>query len=180
MKYVALLRGINVGGNNKLPMAELRDCLSKNGFENVKTYIQSGNVIFDSSESDATKLTKIVENCIQKQFGLQVPVVLLSRPAYEHIAAHAPKNWLKNPEWKYNYIFLKQPYDMQKILSDIGLLKPDIESIDVGTGVLYQGISIKSFGRAAGGKIAGKPVYKIMTIRNHNTVTQLNEMLQDD
>lgn len=179
MKYVALLRGINVGGNNKLPMAELRQCLSEIGLDNVKTYIQSGNLLFESDETDKTKLTSKLEECIQNQFGLTVPVVLLSRPEYEHIAANVPKNWMNNPDWKYNYIFLKQPYDIGQVLTNIGQLKPDIESLDVGQGVLYQGISIKGFGSAAGGNIAGKSVYKIMTIRNHNTVSKLVELLQD-
>ena len=58
MKYVALLRGINVGGNNKVSMTELKTCLEEAGFENVSTYINSGNVLFESEANDAVKLAQ--------------------------------------------------------------------------------------------------------------------------
>ena len=61
MRYVALLRGINVGGNNRVPMPELRACFEAAGYENVKTYINSGNVIFDSDEADLEKLVTACE-----------------------------------------------------------------------------------------------------------------------
>ncbi len=74
--YIALLRGINVSGQKKVPMAELRELLSKSGLENVQTYIQSGNVIFQSSEESK----KVIENNIQKSilnhFKIEVPVLI--------------------------------------------------------------------------------------------------------
>jgi len=180
MKYVALLRGINVGGNNKVPMADLRDCLESLGLKNIRTYIQSGNVLFESSEKDENKLTRDIEQVIETHFGFPVVVALFSQPEFEYIAKHTPESWLKNPEHKYNYLFLKKPWNESEVMQAIGLLKPELESATVGKGVIYQSMSIKFFGRTAGGKIAGKPVYKLMTIRNHNTVTKLLELLREE
>jgi uncharacterized protein (DUF1697 family) len=178
MKYVALLRGINVGGNNKVPMADLRECLEKLGLKNVQTYIQSGNVLFESNEKDETKITGDIEQAIETHFGFPVVVALFSQPEFETIAENTPKDWLKNPEHKYNYLFLKKPWNEAEALNAIGPLKLELESATAGKGVIYQSMSVKFFGRTTGGKIAGKPVYKLMTIRNHNTVTKLLELLR--
>ncbi|MGC1204196.1 MAG: DUF1697 domain-containing protein [Flavobacteriaceae bacterium] len=74
--YIALLRGINVGGHKKVPMAELRELLSKSGFQNVQTYIQSGNVIFKSLENNIQKLELDMHNTIKNHFGFEVPVII--------------------------------------------------------------------------------------------------------
>ena len=74
--YIAFLRGINVGGQKKIPMAELRELLSKSGFENVKTYIQSGNVIFQSTEGNIESLELNIQNTIKNYFGFEVPVIV--------------------------------------------------------------------------------------------------------
>ena len=75
-RYIALLRGINVGGQKKIPMAELRELLSKSGLKNVQTYIQSGNVIFESSEKDTQKLELDIHYSIKKKFGFEVPILV--------------------------------------------------------------------------------------------------------
>ena len=66
--YIALLKGINVGGHKKVPMAELHELLSKSGFKNVKTYIQSGNVVFDYKETASNKLQKMIFDKIQEDY----------------------------------------------------------------------------------------------------------------
>ena len=77
--YIALLRGINVGGHKKVPMSELRELLSTTGLENVKTYIQSGNVIFQSSINKFKVLEKSIQKSILDQFGFEVPVLVRNR-----------------------------------------------------------------------------------------------------
>lgn len=179
MQYVALLRGINVGGNNKVPMADLRACLEKSGLKNVRTYIQSGNVIFESGAKDETKLTTDIERAIENAFGFPVIVAVFSQSEFEHIATHTPKGWLQNPEWKYNYLFLKKPTTAQDALEALGDQKTEIEFVEAGQGVLYQAMSIKLFGRTTASKMIGQPIYKQMTIRNHNTVQKLLELLHE-
>jgi uncharacterized protein (DUF1697 family) len=178
MRYVALLRGINVGGKNKVPMADLKTCLEESGLKAVRTYIQSGNVIFESGAKDETKLTRQIEQAIEKRFGFPVIVALFSQPEFEYIAAHTPKAWLKNPEWKYNYLFLKKPTTGKEALDAMGEQKKDIELAVAGKGVVYQAMSIKLFGRTTASKMIGTPIYKQMTIRNDNTVQKLLELLQ--
>ena len=77
--YIALLRGINVGGHKKVPMVQLRELLSNSGLLNVKTYIQSGNVIFQSINEDSKELEKTIQNSILDHFGFKVPVLVRTR-----------------------------------------------------------------------------------------------------
>ncbi len=88
--YIALLRGINVGGQKKVPMAELRDLLIKSGFECVKTYIQSGNVIFQSSEENIQKLENEIRSAILNHFGFEVPVLVKTPTDFQNILNNCP------------------------------------------------------------------------------------------
>lgn len=88
--FIVLLRGINVGGHKKVPMAELRDLLSKSGFENVKTYIQSGNIILQTSETEADNVENKVRKAIQSHFGFEVSVIAKTRPQLIQIFEDCP------------------------------------------------------------------------------------------
>jgi len=88
--YIALLRGINVGGHKKVPMAELRELLTKSGLVNVKTYIQSGNVIFQSSEEDKVKLGAIIHEAIISHFGFNVPILVSCKDEIKAILDNCP------------------------------------------------------------------------------------------
>lgn len=90
-RYVALLRGINISGKNKVPMAELKKGFEKLAFEEIKTYLNSGNVIFSSDEDDTKKLTKQIQGMIKVQFNLDIPVFVISREALEDILQNAPE-----------------------------------------------------------------------------------------
>ena len=88
--YIALLRGINVGGQKKVPMADLRELLSRAGFKNVKTYIQSGNVIFQSSEENIQKLEQQMQSAIINHFGFEVPVLVKTPVDFQDILKDCP------------------------------------------------------------------------------------------
>ena len=88
--YIALLRGINVGGHKKVPMAELRGLLTKSGLKNVLTYIQSGNVIFQSSEANKGKLKAIINKTITARFGFDIPVLVKSKEEIKAILDNCP------------------------------------------------------------------------------------------
>jgi uncharacterized protein (DUF1697 family) len=88
--YIALLRGINVGGHKKVPMADLRSLLTKSGLENVQTYIQSGNIIFQSSDEDIKALEDSIQKSILNQFGFKVPVLLRTRGDLQKIFDNCP------------------------------------------------------------------------------------------
>jgi len=85
MRYVALLRGINVGGNMMIKMGELRETFEAIGFENVVTYINSGNVAFDSKKAGEKKLVSKIERAIEKDFGKQIPVMIREQPALQKV-----------------------------------------------------------------------------------------------
>lgn len=87
--YIALLRGINVGGHNIIKMADLRQLLEKIGLQKVKTYIQSGNVLFEA-EQDTTLLTQQLEEEIKNTFGFPVPVILRTAEELEQIIKDCP------------------------------------------------------------------------------------------
>ena len=92
-RYIAFLRGINISGKNKMPMAELRQGFERLDYTEVKTYLNSGNVIFSSNEADTIKITRRIEEMIKNQFGLDIPVFVISREELEDILYHAPGWW---------------------------------------------------------------------------------------
>lgn len=171
--YLALLRGVNVGGNGMVAMNELRSALEKCGLENVHTYIQSGNVFFSSAESDKLKLAQLVEDCVLANFNVRAKTVVFTKGEWQKIIAAAPDWWGKDSEWKHNLLVVIPPYDMDEIVKAVGVLKPDIEAMAPGEGVLYQSMSIRLFGRTTTGKLASNSIYKQLTIRNYNTATKL-------
>lgn len=90
MKYVAFLRGINVGGKNKIKMERLREICFALGFENVKTYINSGNVIFETKKSDDKKLAAKIEKAIENEFGLNIKVIVRTIEEIKNIIENNP------------------------------------------------------------------------------------------
>src|SRR4051812_40917925 len=95
MKFVALLRGINVGGNNALKMSELKEVFEKAGYTHVKTYINSGNIIFESEEKESENLERKVEELISNYF-FPLRVVVLSQTELQHVLSNTPSSWKKN------------------------------------------------------------------------------------
>ena len=175
--YLALLRGINVGGNNVIKMSDLKTVLQATKLENVRTYIQSGNILCESAEKNSDTVGKLITDCIETHFKQPVGVAVFSKAEWQKVIDNAPKSWGRDPEWKHNLLIMIKPYDMEQVVAGLGQLKPDIESLDPGVGVLYQSMSFKLFGRTTTGKLASSPVYKQLTIRNYNTATKLLSVL---
>jgi uncharacterized protein (DUF1697 family) len=96
--HVALLRGINVGGHNKVPMAELRQVVASLGHADVATYIQSGNVVFSTAETDTATLAAALEEAIASAFGTQVRVVVFSRDELAQVMRDNPYSGEPNPK----------------------------------------------------------------------------------
>ena len=90
MRYVALLRGINVGGNTMIKMERLRDVFSSLGFENVKSYINSGNLAYDTKKTDDQKLAAKIRSAIKSEFGLDIPVMVRAAAEIEKIVKDNP------------------------------------------------------------------------------------------
>lgn len=177
MNYLALLRGINVGGKGLIRMSELKECLEKAGFAEVRTYIQSGNVLFVSPKAETSRLAKKMEAAIEKKFTMKVGVVVFAEREWQEVVRRAPKSWGENKEWKHNLLALLPGTNAADVMKTMGALKPEIEALTAGRGVLYQSLSIESFNRTTSGKLSAHPIYRRITVRNINTARKLAELV---
>lgn len=127
--YIVLLKGINVGGHKKVPMADLRDLLSKSGFENVQTYIQSGNVILESSEN-ANSIENKIQKAILAQFGFEVLVMAKTRPDLERMFANCPFSEDKKKASYFLMLHQTPKDDLVKTASEIVYKADEYQIID--------------------------------------------------
>jgi uncharacterized protein (DUF1697 family) len=177
-RYVALLRGINVGGRNPIPMAALRSCFEEQGFDDVATYIQSGNVVFTSDASSATALTEPIERMLAASFDYEASVVLRSRAQMRSIVERAPAGFGAEPaRYRYDVLFLKAPVTAKTAMRSMRI-REGVDRAHAGTGVVYHSRLTARATQSLLGKIVGTPVYRNMTIRNWNTTTKLAQMLE--
>ena len=177
-RYVALLRGVNVGGKSLIKMSDLSQGLTAMGFSEVSTYIQSGNVLFSSTSRNEQSLASEIERAIYDLFGLEVKAVVISSRQLSEIVSAMPDKWGSDASWKYNTLFLLPPCSQDDVLTAIGELKPDIEQLIPAKGAILQSVEFSSFGRSRTGKLSALPVYKRITVRNYNTTMKLLELLQ--
>jgi uncharacterized protein (DUF1697 family) len=173
-QYLALLRGINVGGGNLIKMTDLRACFEKTGLENVATYIQSGNVIFDSREGDAGRLTRNLERALSRTFSpYQATVVLCSHEKLRQIVRRAPRGFgSESKERRYDVVYLKEPLTPAEALKSV-TTKEGVDEVFVGPSVLYFSRLIARATQSHLPRIASLPVYQGMTIRNWNTTSKV-------
>ncbi len=169
MKYVALLRGINVGGNRKVPMAELRKVFENLGFADVSTYINSGNVIF-SAEFEPNVAD--IERAIAEHFGFAVDTLVISQAKLASVAKAIPNEWTNDAVQKSDVVFLFPDIDKPGILSTIGY-NSVVESMIYLPGVIIMNISRNNQPKSSLLKLVGTPLYRRMTIRNVTTARKL-------
>lgn len=178
MKYIALLRGINVGGNNLIRMSDLKACFEAMGFENVRTYIASGNVLFESAEKDLEKLSVKIEKALSKEFGYKACVVVVPYKEISDAVKKAPKGFGEKPErYRYDVIFLRAPMTAEAAFEHVEL-REGVDQAWCKNGVIYFSRLTARATQSKQTKIIGKPVYKSMTIRNWNTTTKLLALLE--
>jgi uncharacterized protein (DUF1697 family) len=166
-QYVALLRGINVGGKNPIKMSELKACVEDHGFRNVATYIQSGNVLFESSErSSATRLAQRIEEMLASTFNYKPSVVLRTRGQLRRIVEQAPEGFGAQPtRFRYDVLFLKPPLGAAAAIRSVPT-KAGVDKACAGTGVLYFSRLISRASQSRLSRIVSMPIYQSMTIRN--------------
>jgi uncharacterized protein (DUF1697 family) len=176
-RWVALLRGINVGGNNLIKMQDLKACFEENGFSDVATYIQSGNVLFSSTGGARAKLAQRVERMLSQTFGYAASVVLRDRAQMQKIVSKAPKGFGSEPtKYRYDVAFLKESLTAAAALEEVPIA-PGVDRAHAGTGVLYFSRLAAKATQSKINRVASLPIYRNMTLRNWNTTTKLLELM---
>ena len=176
MRYVALLRGINVGGKTLIKMADLRTCLEELGLDEVSTYIASGNVLFETRRRDAARLETEIERAIERHFGLPVTVVVLDRTAYARIASKIPKAWVGDESVRANVAFVRRSTKARQVVRDLDP-DPDVEEVKAIDGAILWATKRDAVNRSVMRKLIGGAAYKELTVRNLNTTLKLHELL---
>lgn len=175
-RYVALLRGINVGGKNLIKMAALRACFEEAGMADVSTYIASGNVLLTSGEG-AVALARRLEDAIEATFGTRVTVMLRTRAQMRDVLARAPAGFGEQPaRYRYDVIFLKAPLTAAAAVKVVPV-HPEVDTLDAGPGVLYSSRLIARATQSRLGKVVALPMYRSMTIRNWATTSTLARLV---
>jgi uncharacterized protein (DUF1697 family) len=177
--YLLLLRGINVGGKNKLSMAGLKTCLEDLGCANVSTYIANGNVILQS-ETRPDALQGQVETVLPQRFTLDtelVKVLVLTRPQLQAIIDKKPEGFGEQPEKYHSDAIFLMGITVAEALHVFNP-RQGVDRVWPGDGVIYSQRLSAERTKSRLGKIVGTPAYASMTIRNWNTTTTLLDLLR--
>ncbi|MCO6046120.1 DUF1697 domain-containing protein [Aeoliella sp. ICT_H6.2] len=178
-RHLALLRGVNVGGRNLIAKDELRQCFETIGFTAVRTYIQSGNILFRSDSSALRELTKRVEAALSERFDYQAQAVVLSHAKYQAAVAAAPPAWGQDAACKHYAIFPVGGITPQKVLAQLPEPDAGIETVTVGPGVLLWSVDNRRQPRSTYARLSRHQLYKQLTIRNSNTTFKLLELFSE-
>ncbi len=170
--YIALLRGINVGGKAAVSMATLKTCFEELGYTDVKTYINSGNVIFKAPKTAPEKLAAQLEQAIAKTFSLTVKVLVKAPAELQAIVKNIPDKWVNDAENKCDVLFLWPDIDNPAVLEQIPS-NPDVETNSYYPGAVVHRVAKKYATKSRLTRIVGTPMYQSVTIRNINTVRKL-------
>jgi uncharacterized protein (DUF1697 family) len=174
MKYVALLRGINVGGNKRVEMKRLKTVFEDCGYEEVSTYINSGNVIFSAGKSrDAVR--RNIKKALKKEFGFEIKLLIKTANEMSRIAGAIPPGWKNDPKQRTDVAYLFKKIDRKEIVGELPMRK---EFVDVHyvSGAVFWNISRKNYNKSHLNKLIGHKLYQDMTVRNVNTARYLAEV----
>ena len=175
-RYVALLRGINVGGRNMIAMADLREAFEADGYQAVNTYIQSGNVLFESA-APRRSLEDDIEAMLERRFGVPLVVVVRSHAQLHNVVDRAPDRFGSEPDiYHSDVIFLKAELSAQQAMRVVEL-RQGVDHAWPGTGVVYFARLSERRAQSRMGRIVGTPQYQRMTIRSWKTTTTLLSLL---
>jgi uncharacterized protein (DUF1697 family) len=177
--YVALLRGINVGGNMLVSMKDLKACFEKAGLREVSTYINSGNVMFKDSRASIPALVKLIESAIKTHCKMDLRVVVKSRKDLEAICKKMPREWVTDKVTRTDVMFLWDEVDNAEAIAAIAT-NPDVDRLLYLKGALIWNVDRKDYGKSKVPKIVGTRFYKNMTARNANTTRKLLALMADE
>lgn len=174
-RYIALLRGINISGKNKISMSELKKGFAEFDFAEVTTHLNSGNVIFSSAVDDIATLTVTIESMIKDRFSLDIPVFVILQEELNELLRNAPEWWgNENKEIYDNMIFLMPPLSYEEFSVKMGAPNEEYEKVHHFNNAVFWSFSRKGYqktnwwSRTASADISGG-----ITIRTANTVRKI-------
>ncbi|MFF1634540.1 DUF1697 domain-containing protein [Leifsonia sp. NPDC058248] len=174
--FVALLRGINVGGKNLIGMADLADCFRDAGYQDVRTYSQSGNVLFAADRAVGPQLEDAVERMLGARFEVPILVVARSRDELAATIAAAPPDH-GSDRLRSEVFFLKHPLTSAEVCAELPELREGVDSIAPGPGALYFSRVAAQARKTRITRLMAMPVFRQMTVRSWRTSTRLLELL---
>jgi uncharacterized protein (DUF1697 family) len=173
-----LLRGINVGGKNKVEMKKLAAAFEEAGMTSVKTYINSGNVIFSSKLRSRAQLAGALEGAIEEHFGLKIPVLIRDLKSMRAVVGAMEDHWVNDSLMKCDVMFLWEDVAKPSIIKQLAF-KPEVEDVKYVSGAILWRVDKKNVTRSGLTKLVGTPLYKRMTIRNCNTARKILALMEE-
>ena len=170
-RYLALLRGINVGGKNLVKMADLRLAVESMGLADVATYIQSGNLLFSAPRQSRDELAARIESELSRRFGLEQKVVLLTQAQLRGVVEGAPVGFGAESQ-KCDVIFLRKPLTVRRAFSLVET-KEGVDRASAGKGVIYFSRLAARASSSRLSRVVMLPEYQNMTIRSWSTTRKL-------
>ena len=177
MRYVGLLRGINVGGANKISMAELKGAFEDAGMVAVRTYINSGNVLFSTDIEDRSRLVDLLQEAIRERSGVSADLQVRDEDDIAAIVGAMPAGWTNDASMKCDVVFLQPDVDRADILDELGP-RPGIEDALYVPGAIIWRVDRTDATRSRLTRMVGTPLYDRVTVRNCNTTRKLLELLR--
>lgn len=174
-RYIALLRGINISGKNKIPMSELKKGFAELDFSEVATYLNSGNVTFLSAIDDKNVLSDKIKTMIKDRFDLDIPVYIVLHEELKELLNNAPDWWGDdNKEIYDNLIFIMPPLSYEEFYDEIGNPKEEYEKVHHYKNIVFWSFSRKDYQKTNWwSKTASSKVSDKITIRTANTVRKI-------
>lgn len=178
MIYVALLRGINVGGKNKVDMKSLKQMVEKAGMESVAAYLNTGNIIFKQEGLSSLEIEQILEKAVLETFALGIKIIVRSMEDFTAIMDSLPESWKNDQEMKSDVLFLWEEIDNEFLLDQLSI-KPGIDTVKHVPGAVLWSVDRENVTKSGLIKLAGTKLYKKMTIRNVNTTRKIYKLMQE-
>ena len=177
-RYIALLRGVNISGKNKISMQELKEAFTELSFVDVLTHLNSGNVAFEADESDELVLAEKISKMIKDHFEIDIPVLVILQEKLRQILSGAPEWWGTNDKNKYDNLIFVLPCSSAEIIAEkIGEPSKDSERIFIYKNTIFWTFDRAKYSKANWWKkTASKGIGEMLTIRTATTLKKIAEM----
>lgn len=180
MKYIVLLRGVNISGKNKVSMSKLKQLLEENNYQNVSTYLNSGNIIIESNINNKELIVENISKIIESNFNIKIPIYIMTVPELEDILNNSPSWWgTTNKEIYDNLIFIIPPTTYEEVYNTIGSPKENVDQIEEYHNTIFWSFVLKDYRKSTWWiKTASTSITNKITIRTANTMKKLLQLSQ--